>query len=408
MVWGDRRDGSTIVAGSNDGVPHAAAGDSHRSLLPLEQESTLIAVVELSRSSWLVAGIVPGIGRHPLKKLEPDEDALLRLLRRWRDEAAGAGRTITRLAVAFEAGRDGFWLARWLRARDVEAHVIHPSSVPVSREHRRAKTDRLDTELLKRAFLGWLRGEPDHCSMAAVPTLEEEDARRPNRERESLVGERTRIVNRMKGALARLGIRGFKPTLRKAPERLEALRTPEGAPLPPNTLAELRRDMARLRLVRDQIAEIEAARLERLEQAPGSRPHAMVRLLARVVGIGVETADMLVHEVLSRDLRDRRAVARYAGLTGSPDESGAKRREKGLAKAGNARVRRGMIQLAWRLLVFQKDSALARWYRARTEGARGGARKTLIVALARKLLIALWRLVTTGEAPEGLVLRPAG
>ncbi|HET7660082.1 MAG TPA: IS110 family transposase [Oryzihumus sp.] len=382
--------------------------DSHRSLLPLEQESTLIAVVELSRSSWLVAGIVPGLERYPLKKLEPDEDALLRLLQRWREEAARAGRTVTRVAVAFEAGRDGFWLARWLRARDVEAHVIHPSSVPVSREHRRAKTDRLDTELLKRAFLGWLRGEPGHCSMAAVPTLEEEDARRPNRERESLVGERTRIVNRMKGALARLGVRGFKATLRKAPERLAALRTPEGEPLPPNTLAELRRDMARLRLVREQIAEVEAARLERLEGEPASRPHAMVRLLARVVGIGVETADMLVHELLSRDLRDRRAVARYAGLTGSPDESGTRRREKGLAKAGNARVRRGMIQLAWRLLVFQKDSALARWYRARTEGARGGARKTLIVALARKLLIALWRLVTTGEAPEGLVLRPAG
>jgi transposase len=382
--------------------------DSRRSLIPLEQESTLIAVVELSQSSWLVAGIVPGLERHPLKKLEPDEDALLRLLQRWRDEAARAGRTIKRLTVAFEAGRDGFWLARWLRAHEVEAYVIHPSSVPVSREHRRAKTDRLDTELLKRAFLGWLRGEPDHCSMAAVPTLEKEDAKRPNRERESLVGERTRIVNRMKGNLARLGIRGFKPTLRKAPERLEALRTPEGALLPPNTTAELRRDMARLRVVAEQIEEIETARLQRLEQEPGPRPHAMVRLLARVVGIGVETADMLVHEVLLRDLRDRRAVARYAGLTGAPDESGAKRREKGLAKAGNARVRRGMIQLAWRFLLFQKDSALARWYRARTEGARGGIRKTLIVALARKLLIALWRLVTTGETPEGLVLRPAG
>ena len=159
--------------------------------------------------------------------------------------------------------------------------------------------------------------------------------------------------------------------------------------------------------MREQIAQIEAARLERLEE-PGSRPHAMVRLLARVVGIGVETADMLVHEVLSRELRDRRAVARYAGLTGSPDESGARRREKGLAKAGNARVRRGMIQLAWRFLLFQKDSALARWYRARTADARGGTRKAMIVALARKLLLALWRLVTTGETPEGLVLRPAG
>jgi transposase len=382
--------------------------DLSRSLVAFQQDSTLVAVVEMSRSSWLVAGIVPGIGRHPLKKLDPSEEALLALLQHWRDEAAAAGCIITRLAVAFEAGRDGFWLARWLRARGVEAHVIHPTSVAVSREHRRAKTDRLDTELLKRAFLGWLRGEPDHCSMAAIPTLEQEDAKRPSRERESLVGERTRIVNRMKGALARLGVRGFKPTLRKASERLETLRTPEGMPLPPNTLAELRRDMARLRLVRDQIAQVEAARLERLQQAPAEdRPHAMVRLLARVIGVGIETADMLVREVLSRNLRDRKAVARYAGLTGSPDESGARRREKGLARVGNARVRRGMLQLAWRFLRFQGDSQLARWYRARTADARGGTRKTMIVALARKLLIALWRLVTTGEAPEGVALRSA-
>src|SRR3712207_5041431 len=192
----------------------------------------------MSQSSWLVAGIVPGLGRHPLKKLEPDQEALLRLLRRWRDEATKAGKAITRIAVAYEAGRDGFWLARWLRARGIEAHVIHPTSVAVSREHRRAKTDRLDTELLKRAFLGWLRGEPGHCGMAAVPTLEEEDTRRPNREREGLVGERTRIVNRIKAGLVRLGIRGFKPTLRNAAERLDTLRTPEGGALPPNTLAE--------------------------------------------------------------------------------------------------------------------------------------------------------------------------
>ena len=390
------------------GCPMPQRNDLSRSLVPFQQDGTLVAVIELSRSSWLVAGIVPGLERHPLKKLAPDEDALLRLLHRWRDEAAKAGCAITRLAVAFEAGRDGFWLARWLRAREVEAHVIHPTSIAVSREHRRAKTDRLDTGLLKRAFLGWLRGEPGHCSMAAVPTLEEEDARRPNREREGLVGERTRIVNRMRGCLARLGIRGFGPASRGAPDRLEALCTPEGVALPPNTLAELRRDMARLRFVSDQIAEIEAARRERLRQAPAEdRPHAMVRLLARVIGVGVETADMLVHEVLRRDLRDRRAVARYAGLTGSPEESGARRREKGLAKAGSARVRRGMVQLAWRFLRFQEGSGLAGWYRARTADARAGTRKAMIVALARKLLIALWRLVTTGEVPEGVVLPPA-
>ena len=380
--------------------------DLSRSLTALEPDGTLIAVIEMSLSSWLVAGIVPGVERQPLKKLAVDESALLKLLNRWREEAEKAGRRIERIAVAFEAGRDGFWLARWLRARDIEAHVIHASSVAVSREHRRAKTDRLDTELLKRAFLGWLRGERDHCKMVAIPTTKDEDAKRPNRERQSLVGEQTRIVNRMKAALIRLGIRGFNPKLKKAAGRLEDLRTPEDEPIPPNTLAELRRDMERRRLVREQIRQIEEARLERLEQASGDGPHAMVRLLARVIGVGIETADMLVQEVLSRNMRDRRAVARYSGLTGSPDESGKKRREKGLARSGNARVRRGMIQLAWRFLMFQKDSALARWFRARTENARG-TRKSMIVALARKLLIALWRLVREGVVPDGVILRPA-
>jgi transposase len=378
-----------------------------RSFTVLEQNSTLVVVIEMSQSSWLVAGIIPGLDRHPLKKLDPDEEALLRLLQRWREEATKVGRTITRITVAYEAGRDGFWLARWLRARDIEAYVIHSTSVAVSREHRRAKTDRLDAELLKRAFIGWLRGEPDHCGMVAIPTIEEEDAKRPNRERENLVGERTRLVNRIKACLARFGIRNFKPTLRKAEMRVNALLTAEGMPLAPNTLAEMRRDMARLRYVMGQIKEIEQARLDRLAQAPEVRSHAMVHLLARVLGVGIETADMLVHEVLSRNLQSRRAVARYAGLTGSPDESGKRRREKGLARAGNARVRRGMIQLAWRFLMFQKDSGLAQWYRARTADARGTTRKTMIVALARKLLIALWRMVTTGEVPAGVVLRPS-
>jgi len=382
--------------------------DLSRSLVALDQDSTIIAVVEMSQSSWLVAGMLPGIERQPRKKLEPSPERLLALLHRWRDEAVKAGRKITRIALAFEAGRDGFWLARWLEAREVEAHVIHPSSVAVSREHRRAKTDRLDTELLKRGFLGWLRGERGHCTMARVPTITEEDAKRPNRERECLVGERTRIANRMKATLARLGVRNFKPTLRKAAERLATVRTPEGVLLPPNVLAEVQRDMARLGFVMSQIREIEQARQKRLEQEPETGPHTMARHLCRIVGIGIETADMLVHEVLSRPMRDRKAVARYAGLTGSPDESGTKRREQGLARAGNARVRRGMIQLAWRFLWLQKESALVRWYRARTADSRPGTRKTMIVALARKLLIALWRFVTTGETFEGVILRPAG
>src|SRR6266568_4163211 len=239
--------------------PMQKLNDLSRSPSPLDPDGTLIAVIELSLSSWLVAGIVPGVERQPLKKLAVDESALLKLLHRWREEAAKAGHRIKRIVVAFEAGRDGFWLARWLSARDIEAHVIHASSVAVSREHRRARTDRL-------------------------------------------------------------GIRGFNPKLKKAVERLDGLRTPEGEPIPPNTLAELRRDMARRRLISDQIRQIEDTRLERLKQAPSDGPHAMARLLARVIGVGIETADMLVQEVLSRNMRDRRAIARYAGLTGSPDE----------------------------------------------------------------------------------------
>ena len=197
---------------------------------------------------------------------------------------------------------------------------------------------------------------------------------------------------------------GSSRSLRKASQRLTTLRTPEGATIPPNMLDEIRRDMTRLAVVREQIDRIEQTRLERLKKAPAEGSNAMVSLLARVIGVGIETADLLVQEVLSRNLRDRRAIARYAGLTGSPDESGSKRREKGLAKSGNARLRRSLIQLAWRFLRFQKDSALAQWYRARTEIAR---KTTMIVALARKLLIALWRMVTTGEIPTGIILREA-
>ena len=207
--------------------------DLSKSLVVLDQDSTLISVIELSLSSWLVAGLVPGLDRRPQKKLEPKPEALHSLLLRWRDEAIKAGHPISRIVVAFEAGRDGFWLARFLRARGIEAYVIHASSVPVKREHRRAKSDRLDNLLLMRGLLGWLRGEEGHCSMVAVPTLEEEDAKRPSREHESLVGQRTSLINHMKASLIRFGIRNFNPALRKAAERLDGLRTAEGTPLPP-------------------------------------------------------------------------------------------------------------------------------------------------------------------------------
>src|SRR6202171_2665788 len=194
--------------------------DLSRSLVAFEQNSTLVSVIELSLKTWLVAGLVPGLARRPLKKQGPDADALLALLHRWRAEAVKAGHKIERIVVAFEAGRDGFWLARWLLARGVGGYVIPPTSIPVSREHRRAKTDRLDTQLLLRAVLGWLRGEAKHCSMAATPTLAEEEARRPSRAHEMLVGERSRVVNRKKAILMRFGIRTFKVNLKKAAQRL--------------------------------------------------------------------------------------------------------------------------------------------------------------------------------------------
>jgi transposase len=227
------------------------------------------------------------------------------------------------------------------------------------------------------------------------------------------MGEKTRLVNRMKAALVRLGVRGFNPALIKASARLGTLRTPLDEPLPANTLAELERDMARLALLRQQVKALEAERLERVSNpattsatngASSAQSIATVRLLAQMVGLGLATADMLTVELLSRHLRDRRAVARFAGLTGSPDESGARRREKGLARSGSARVRRGMIQLAWRFLRFQPDSDLAKWFAARTAGASPRVRKTMIVALARKLLIALWRMANTGQVPQGLRL----
>ena len=376
--------------------------DLSRSLVAFDQNSTEIAAIELSLDKWLVGAIVPGIIRDPLKALAPDPEALLKLLYRWRDEAVKAGCKIKRIVVGFEAGRDGVWLARWLRARGIEAHVIHPTSIPVSREQRRAKTDRLDIGLLKRSLLGWLRGEKRHCSMVAIPTLAEEDAKRPHREREQLVGKRTGIVNRMKAALVRLGIRGFNPRLRKAPERLAGLQTPEGGPIPPNTLAELKREMEHLRFIDEQIKQIEDERLKQLHDAPQTTHNDRVQQLARVKSLGIETADMLSSEVFPRRYRDQRAIARYAGLTGSPDESGRRRREKGLAKAGNARVRRGMIQLAWRFLRYQPDSALVQWYLARVTADKKPT--VAIVALARKLLIALWRFVTIGEIPQGWVV----
>jgi transposase len=377
--------------------------DSKACLTAFVQDNTVIAVIEMSLRSWLVAAMIPGINREPLKKIAADPEVLLRLLYRWRHEAIKAGKEIIRIAVAYETGRDSFWLARWLRDRGIDAYVIHATSVAISREHRRAKTDRIDTAMLRRGFLGWLRGERGHCSMAVIPTIAEEDAKRPHRERESLVKQRTRTINQMKAILTQFGVRNFKPVLRKAAEKIDAVRTPEGVPLPPNAAAALRRHIEHFRLINEQIRTIEKTRLQRLQQNPTDKFNAMVFLLVRIIGLGVETAEQLVHEILTRKLRDSKAVARYSGLTGSPDESGDRRREKGLSRSGNERVRKILIQLSWRMLQFQPDSGLVRWYKDRTANSQR-SRKPMIVALARKLIIALWRYVNTGVVPEGFKL----
>jgi len=377
--------------------------DSKACLTAFVQDNTVIAVIEMSLANWLVAGMIPGVKREPLKRITPDPEVLLRLLYRWRDEAIKAGREITRIAVAYETGRDGFWLARWLRDRGINAYVMHATSVAISREHRRAKTDRIDTAMLRRGFLGWLRGERGHCSMALIPTIAEEDAKRPHRERESLIKQRTRAINQMKAILTQFGVRNFKPVLRKAAEKIGDVRTPEGGPLPANAAAALRRHIEHFRLINEQIKAIEKTRLQRLRQHPTDKFNTMVFLLVRIIGLGVETAEQLVHEILFRKLRDRKAVARYSGLTGAPDESGARRREKGLLRSGNGRVRKILIQLSWRMLRFQPNSGLVRWFKDRTANSRR-SRKPMIVALARKLIIALWRYVNTGVVPEGFQL----
>jgi transposase len=381
--------------------------DLNQSYAAFDQASTLVSVIELSSKSWLLAGAVPGVTRQPKKKLPAgNPHALQTQIERWRAEALKAGHAIKRIVVAFEAGRDGVWLARWLRERGIEVYVIHAASIPVPREHKRPKTDRVDTEMLMRALLGWLRGEARHCRMVEIQPLEQEDAKRPTREHDSLVREQTRLVNRMKSTLVYLGITNFNIKLIKAGQKLAGLRTPNGEPIPPNTLAELYRGLERLAVIKKQIKAIEQAREQRLKEKPRQGTNPLVLMLAQVLGLGLETADLLVHEVLTRNLRDHRAVGRYGGMTGSPDESGKSRREQGLSKAGNWRVRHSSLQLAWRWLKFQKGSALAQWYRERTADGRGDTRKTMIVALARKILIALWRYVMTGELPAGVVLKP--
>ena len=258
---------------SGDGLNH--------SLVPFEEDRTLVAVIDMSLSSWVIFGLVPGFRRRPEKKLGADEAGLLSLLYRWRDEAERHGRSIERICVGFEAGRDGFWLARWLDRHGIEAHVIHASSIPVKQEQRRAKTDQLDCRLLMRAFIDWLRGEAEHCRKVAVPSIEAEDAKTPHRERVARSRECTRVINRMKATLARLGIRDFKPDLKKAANRLDELRLPTGEAALLQTLrgVETRLGKSGLRQV-PAMSRRSCSKATATVSAPGPRPRARSMSLA--------------------------------------------------------------------------------------------------------------------------------
>ncbi len=369
-----------------------------------DHTTTLAIALELSGKSWELGAVVPGLTRRPRRKLEVrDMAGLLRQVERWKAEAHTAGRTIERVVLTYEAGRDGFWIARHLIAQGLEVHIMHPASIPVERKKRRVKTDRLDLELLLRTLLAWLRGEPRACTMVAVPSVTEEDQRRPERERERLVGERIALENRIQNLLCLHGVCGFKPRLKQAAERLETLCGFDGEPLPEQVMAELRRLMARHQLLSVQLKQIETAREQVLHQEKPDRAEQQIQVLVRLYGLGLGTATGLAREVFCRSFRNRQALAGFVGLTGTPFNSGGSEHEQGISKSGNPRVRHWLMQLAWRWLRLQPQSDLTRWFLARTGGAKGRIRKVMVVALARKLLVALWRFVETGELPAGAI-----
>jgi transposase len=367
-----------------------------------EHDSTLVLALELSGKGWEVGAVLPGVARRARRRLAPrDMAGLLRQIEAWKAEALRAGRTVRRTVLSYEAGRDGFWIARYLLAQGIEVQIMHPASIPVERRGRRAKTDRIDLDMLLRTLLAWLRGEPRVCSMVRIPSEAEEDMRRPERERERLVSERIAVENRIENLLCLHGIVGFKPRLKQAAERLQELRSFSGTKLPPKLLEELQRLMTRHRLLSDQLREIELARAQAAMAAEPDRAVQQIQMLAYLHGLGLATASGLAREVFCRSFADRKAIAGFVGLTGTPFNSGGMQREQGISKNGNPRVRRLLMQLAWRWLRFQPDSALSRWFVERTGGAKGRLRKIMIVALARKLLVALWRYVETGELPPG-------
>jgi len=370
------------------------------------QANTLFASLELSKARWLVTVSAPGsdkLSRHQVPG--GDGQALLELL--WRLQAAAARRTgaPVMIIVIQEAGLDGFWIHRLLVQNGITSHVVDPASIAVNRRHRRAKTDKIDGVKLLRTLMAWMRGERQVCTMVQPPSPEDEDRRRLARERARLLKERIQHTNRIKGLLSGQGIPDYDPLHRDRRRCLAALTTGDGRPLPERLKAEIGRELDRLEMVVSQLTVVERERDALVARTAEADACAAPAALARLRGIGPELAALLWLEALFRRFDNRRQIAADAGLTPSPWQSGGIDREQGIAKSGNPRLRRAMIELAWFWVRHQPGSALSRWFVERVGTARGRVRRIAIVALARKLLVALWRYVTQGVVPQGAVLK---
>jgi transposase len=369
-------------------------------------ENTVYVAIELSVSSWLVAARLPGIKKPRLLRLESgDTMGLLKFIADLRSEISAKLGIVADLACCFEAGRDGFWLHRLLAANRIASYVLEPTSILVNRRARRAKTDRIDAEGMLRVLATWLGGDRQVCSMVRVPTPEEEDAKHPHREREHLVQDKQRIENRIEALLFTQGIRG-RPSLRSWERDVAKLRTGDGRALRPLLLAELDRLRRRLVFVLELIRELEDDRARALKEAKADDAIVgKIVALKCIGGIGDNFAAVLAREVFYRSFDNRRQLASYVGITPMPYQSGGMDRDRSISRAGNPRARTTMIQLAWLWLRYQPNSALAIWFRERVGTLQGRTRRISIVAMARKLLIALWRYVETGVVPEGVALR---
>jgi transposase len=368
--------------------------------------AAIFVSLELSRSTWLITSLVPGGGdkmsKHSVRSGDIAE--LMTHLAKLRDKAhARAGASFPIIAIQ-EAGLDGFWVHRVLERAGIESHVVDAASILTSRRRRRAKTGRIDGEALLRTLLAYKRGEPRVCTMVRAPSPEEEDRRRLCRERKTLVAERVAHVNRIKGLLFGQGICDYEPLRSDRRPRLAELRTGDGRPLPPYLKAQIGRELDRLELLLEQLKAVEAERNALLEPANDAAP-AAVKALAGLRGIGPEFTAMLWSECLFRSFRHRRQVAAYAGLAPTPWQSGSVRHEQGVSKSGNPRLRSTMIQLAWLWLRHQPRSELSLWFRERVTRNGGRGKKTAIVALARKLLVALWKFSSSGVVIEGAMMK---